>query len=189
MSLALDARQRAMLQEMGITIWQTPQRTPDAHATAVTRRAAAAPVQTPVHAPQAVPQAPAPSAMAALAATVAAGNVEVLLRAPAALYPGARADATPAELGKGWLVVIETATPDEPLAGESGKLLDNMLRAMQLHLHPRTFACVLERNPGTGAASDAAQPVQATLAQALADLRPAMVLVLGLGAARAVLDS
>ncbi len=197
MSLALDARQRAMLQEMGITIWQTPQRTPDAHATAVTRRAAAAPVQTPAHAPQAVPQAPETAAMSApaapfaapVAASVAAGHVDVLLRAPVALYPGARADATPAELGNGWLVVIETATTDEPLAGESGKLLDNMLRAMQLHLHPRTFACVLERNPGTGAASDAAQPVQATLAQALAELRPAMVLVLGLGAARAVLDS
>lgn len=198
MSLALDARQRAMLQEMGITIWQTPQRTPDAQSTAVTRRAAAVPVQTPAHAPQAVPQAPAPSVRqstaqapetVAMAAPVAAGNVDVLLRAPVALYPGARADATPAGLGNGWLVVIETATPDEPLAGESGKLLDNMLRAMQLHLHPRTFACVLERNPGTGAASDAAQPVQATLAQALAELRPAMVLVLGLGAARAVLDS
>ena len=109
------------------------------------------------------------------------------LRAPQPLYPQADAAKTPKELGSGWLVVFETATPDEPFGGDSGKLLDNMLRAMRLHLHPRTFACVLERSaPGQDINTAA---LNADLAQTLAELQPAMVLILGLGAARATLGN
>ena len=110
------------------------------------------------------------------------------LRAPQPLYPQADAAKTPKELGSGWLVVFETATPDEPFGGDSGKLLDNMLRAMQLHLHPRTYACVLERSVPGGQEINT-QAVNADLAQTLAELQPAMVLILGLGAARATLGN
>lgn len=217
MSLQLDARQRAMLQEMGITIWQpaekAPARTPvsksalshessaprhSATNTAVLNPPVAAPLQAPVAAPAPAPvvaraapahPAPAPSTSANAAA---AGNGSQL-RAPQLLYPNVDASQTPAGLGSSWLVILETATPDEPFGGDSGKLLDNMLRAMQLHRHPRTYACVLARNnPADGGGGGGAQGearAETTLTQAIAELRPDMVLILGLGAARAILDS
>ena len=78
----------------------------------------------------------------------------------------------------------DPATPAEPLGGDAGRLLDNMLRAMQLHRHPRVFLAALERSaPGTEASAD----IPATLADAVAQLQPAMVLVLGHVAARAAL--
>ena len=207
MSLQLDARQRAMLQEMGITLWQPapkPAAAPVAQARpapAIARVAAAsdtavmdAPVIERDSAPQARQQ-PRPAVQrpaAPVAAPVArmdesASAATASLRAPQPLYPQADAAKTPKELGSGWLVVFETATPDEPFGGDSGKLLDNMLRAMRLHLHPRTFACVLERSaPGQDINTAA---LNADLAQTLAELQPAMVLILGLGAARATLGN
>ncbi|WP_309827849.1 uracil-DNA glycosylase family protein [Paracidovorax wautersii] len=111
-----------------------------------------------------------------------------MLHSSVAVYPSADPAGTPAELGAGWLVVLESATPAEPLAGDAGKLLDNMLRAMRLHRHPRTLVATLERpQPGSSAAAGA-EPA-AALAHTLATARPAMVLLLGLGAARAVLGS
>lgn len=80
--------------------------------------------------------------------------------------------------------MAESMTPTEPLGGEAGRLLDNMLRAMQLHRHPRVFLAALERSaPGTEASAD----IPAALADAVAQLQPAMVLVLGHVAARAAL--
>ncbi|WP_226858250.1 uracil-DNA glycosylase family protein [Diaphorobacter aerolatus] len=123
----------------------------------------------------------------------AAAPATSVLRAPQPLYPDADAAATPAELGSGWLVVFETTTPDQPFGGDSGKLLDNMLRAMRLHLHPRTFACVLERSAPGGAQSQQqdfhTDAVKAALAHVLDELQPSMVLILGLGAARATLGN
>ncbi len=111
----------------------------------------------------------------------------LLLRLPMALYPQADPATTPAELGTGWLVLLESPTPAEPLAGDSGQLLDNMLRALRLHRHPRCFVATLSQpQPGRPAEGE---PPAAGLQQALTTLRPAMVLVLGLGAARVVLGS
>lgn len=204
MSLQLDARQRAMLQEMGITLWQaaptaavaSPTQRPGSVGTSVLERPPAHPqpatpdARTPATSQQPQPAAPnratthtpthtsAPTPVTAPAAQ---------LRAPTLLYPDADAASAPPELGNGWLVIFETPTPDEPLGGDAGRLLDNMLRAMQLHRHPRVHACVLERGTGTGA--DTPQSVQAALAQTLSELRPSMALILGLGAARATLDN
>ena len=207
MSLQLDARQRAMLQEMGITLWQPapkPAAAPVAQARpapAVARAAAGsntAVMDTPDIERESAPQArqqprpaiqrpAAPVSAPAARMDESAPAVTASLRAPQPLYPQADAAATPKELGSGWLVVFETATPDEPFGGDSGKLLDNMLRAMRLHLHPRTFACVLERSaPGQDINTAA---LNADLAQTLAELQPAMVLILGLGAARATLGN
>src|SRR6218665_2857027 len=55
------------------------------------------------------------------------------LHAAQALSPAADPAQTPAGLGSGWLIVAESLTPAEPLGGAAGRLLDNMLRAMQLH--------------------------------------------------------
>jgi len=190
MSLDLDARQRAMLQEMGITIFAAPARTA-AHPAPPARAA------QPAHAPSPPPSvtqrgdtaaAPPPAApRAAVAAAPAPGaRTEpgtLLLHPVVPLYPQADPAATPPELGSGWLILLESPTPQAPLAGDMGRLLDNMLRAMRLHLHPRCMAATLQR-AGPGAQGT---PVAEGLAPLLATQRPAMVLLLGLNAARAVL--
>lgn len=204
MSLSLDTRQRAMLQEMGVTVWAPAEAAvapvppiaaavaaAPAGATAV-RPAAPPPASTPT-APAPTP-GPAPSAQraattppvpaATAAAPASAAATALTLHAPQALYPSADPSGTPAGLGGGWLIVAETATPADPLAGDAGRLLDNMLRAMQLHRHPRVFLAALERAaPGSGGDTD----IPTRLAQAVATLQPSMVLVLGHVAARAAL--
>ena len=119
----------------------------------------------------------------------ASGQVLPALRlhAPQALYPAADPAATPAELGGGWLIVTESLSAAEPLKGDAGRLLDNMLRAMRLHRHPRTFVATLNRH-APGLTAEGLEPA-AGLQQALQTLRPSLVLVLGLGAARVVLGS
>src|SRR6218665_1298235 len=99
---------------------------------------------------------PAPARHGDAAAPPAAGATPVALtfgalklHAAQALYPAADPAQTPAGLGSGWLIVAESLTPAAPLGGAAGRLLDNMLRAMQLHRHPRVFLAALER-PGPG---------------------------------------
>lgn len=213
MSLDLDARQRAMLAEMGITVWQPaapavtvppaaepaapgsvpvaaplPASTPRADAApASVRPAPAAERSHPSAAPSPAP-VPLPPAVAGPAQRPQdAAGPALRLHAPLALYPQADPAATPVELGSGWLVVAESAAPEAPLTGDAGKLLDNMLRAMRLHRHPRTHFAAVER-AAPGASADAQEAAEA-LQGAIATLRPAMVLVLGLSAARAVLGS
>ncbi|MDA8456472.1 hypothetical protein M4R22_17050 [Acidovorax sp. GBBC 3334] len=202
MSLDLDPRQRAMLAEMGITVWQpATEPAPAATAPAAIAAGGAATGAPAAHLPPAQPRAPlvpaaaraapvpAQPAAPAVPRTPDAGAGPALrLHAPQPLYPQADPAATPAELGAGWLVVAESAAPDAPLTGDAGKLLENMLRAMRLHRHPRTFFAAVERatpGPAEAAAADVADALQA----AIAALRPSMVLVLGLSAARAVLGS
>ncbi|MEG0114260.1 MAG: uracil-DNA glycosylase family protein [Comamonas sp.] len=113
------------------------------------------------------------------------------------VYPDA---AQPGAQG-GWLILLEPPanplplTPDQKpgpgsaqtaLQGDAAKLLDNMLRALNLQQHPRVYSAALHR-----AAPDAdlskAEPVQPALQALLQQLRPDCVLVLGLASARAVL--
>ena len=188
-----------MLQEMGVTVWG-PSPAQDAIAQPpATASAAPAPVAAAAMAPpRAQPQAPSPApaerppahttsrSAPPAPAPVTTGTAAPALRPhpPQALYPTADPAQTPAGLGRGWLIVAESVTPTEPLGGDAGRLLDNMLRAMQLHRHPRVFLAALERSaPGTEASAD----IPATLADAVAQLQPAMVLVLGHVAARAAL--
>ena len=196
MSLHLDARQRAMLQEMGVTVWGPPPATPaPPAAAAVEARLPAAPQAAPlpapapvVAAPRSAPPPPAaprtPPASQQAAPAAGPGAPALLLHAPRALYPTADPAQTPTGLGSGWLIVAESPTPADPLGGDAGRLLDNMLRAMQLHKHPRVYFAALERPaPGT----EASAHIPGTLADAVATLQPAMVLVLGHVAARAAL--
>lgn len=253
MSLHLDARQRAMLQEMGIALWlpqpaaRPPQPAPatrparpvlagapvpgaaaDAAVAAAVvdagaqpERAAAPPTPppqprtadairpaTPPAARPAAPRSP-PGAPATSRAGAAADTLPPTLYVHTlqVLYPQADAQQTPPELGTGWLVVTETLPPTTPHAAAARKLLDNMLRALRLHLHPRVFLLALERpapHAATAAAASApaAAPsvpeasapsllasadIPATLAAAVAELQPAMVLLLGLLPARVAL--
>ncbi len=150
MSLNLDARQRAMLQEMGVTVWtraetaalQAPAAPPPAAAAVplpATAPLPAAPAMAqPISAPAArahtAPASAAPAAPAGLGAPGAAPALR--LHAPQLLYPTADPAQTPPGLGAGWLIVTEGIAAADPLGGDAGKLLDNMLRAMQLHRHP-----------------------------------------------------
>lgn len=188
-----------MLQEMGVTVWgpspaQDAIAQPPATASAAPAPVAAAAMAPPRAQPQAPSPAPAerpPAHTTSRSAPPAPAPVTTGTAAPAlrlhpaqALYPTADPAQTPAGLGRGWLIVAESVTPTEPLGGDAGRLLDNMLRAMQLHRHPRVFLAALERSaPGTEAGAD----IPATLADAVAQLQPAMVLVLGHVAARAAL--
>ena len=206
MSLDLDPRQRAMLQEMGVQVWwpaadqalaaeaSAPSLAPSPALPATASRSqAGAPSST---APMAPPVAPAPARAAPPPLPPAVGNVLAeagdaavapppwALRAPQPLFPQADPAQTPANLGAGWLLVAEDAGGSDPFAGEAGRLLHNMLHALRLHRHPRVFLCTL-RAP---ALADAAPAVGAdALAAALAAVQPSVVLVMGRVAARAVL--
>ena len=171
--LNLDARQRAMLEEMGVPVWW-PEAVPEPATPAPpsvstsalrpvcapsaghpNRPAVSAPPAAPTAAPVAM-QAPAArplpaTATATATATTAASpaaprpaNTAALpgasgasgtwsLQAPQPLFPHADPQHTPAALGAGWLVVVEGRAGSDPLAGDAGRLLENMLRALQLH--------------------------------------------------------
>ena len=211
MSLDLDPRQRAMLQEMGVQVWwpaadhtlaappAEPSPTPSVAQPATTpRNPSGAPSRTTPMAPQVVP-APArtapPQAHAASPAPAGAGNAAAAafpwaLRAPQQLFPQADPAHTPANLGASWLLVAEDTGSSDPFAGEAGRLLYNMLQALRLHRHPGVFFCALQ---APGSADPVPAPVTGTatcadaLASAMAAVQPNVVLVMGRVAARAVL--
>ncbi len=206
----LDNMLRAMLQEMGVTVWTRAETTAPLAPAAMQPVTVAVPATAPLPAAPAIaqppampvaqpspapaaraPAAPAPAAPAAPAGLGAPGAAPALrLHAPQLLYPTADPAQTPPGLGAGWLIVTEGIAAADPLGGDAGKLLDNMLRAMQLHRHPRVFVAALERPaPGARTAEGAAAPadVAAALAEVVTTLQPALVLVLGHVAARAAL--
>ncbi|KQM78742.1 uracil-DNA glycosylase family protein [Xylophilus sp. Leaf220] len=195
MGLDLDPRQRAMLQEMGVTVWQPVQRAPaDAsaevpaapHESPAARVAppppsaavAAAPPPVPVAARTADRAAPA---AAPLPAPAPAADADTPLLGPWRALHAATADAGDLPV---WLVVAECPEGDL-LAGDAGRLLDNMLRAAQLHRQARVVGAVLSRG-GTLAPAEAV-PVADGLQQALAEHRPALVLAMGRLAAQTLL--
>lgn len=162
MSLQLDARQRAMLKEMGVHVWlpgtafavQPAAPAPAAQAEPQPVTAAPlAPVPTPaaVRRPppvQAPESAAAPSASAPVLPAVVGDTpstwpalVERVAQCQACgLHAGRthcvlREDATPAQAD--WLVVVDPPEEDEErarnaVAGDAAVLLDNMLKAMGL---------------------------------------------------------
>ena len=186
-----------MLQEMGVTVWASRPATPPGPAA---QTAASSPVSAQVPAPAAaapVLPRPAPSPRGAQTAQ-AAGIPRVAppatapptptstlkLHAAQALYPAADPAQVPTDLGGAWLIVAESAHPEAPLSGDAGRLLDNMLRAMQLHRHPRVYLAALARSSPQAQASD---DIPSRLADTVATLQPAVVLLLGHVAARMAL--
>ena len=116
------------------------------------------------------------------------------------VYPHAPQHVQSAQQG-GWLILMEPpANPallspaqkpsadsaQTALQGDAARLLDNMLRALQLQEKPRVFSAALHRAPPDADLTHA-QPLQPALEAVLRELRPDCVLVLGLASARAVL--
>ncbi len=158
MPLALDARQRAMLQEMGVHVWlagtdaavaapgaghasgTASARLASTHAPPASRAATAPPVAAPAST-HAAPAVPAQAAVVLQA--VGGANWSELQQAAAhcqacSLCAGrSRTTLSPGSGGADWMVVGDP--PDEaedaaghPFAHEAGVLLDNMLAALGL---------------------------------------------------------
>ena len=254
MTLELDARQRAMLDEMGVKVWW-PTSVPaaveseaEAEASALDGKSAGrpaspgatetrgrttsmpprspavqpsslSPATSPASAPpgtRAMPPAATSTASTASAKAASAtgaassssppGNV-VLIGAPQRLYDDARAGADTAQ--GGWLVVADMAPePDgrhgAPFAGDAGRLLDNMLRALQLHRGEqpvylmRTYrgsttdaasAAAATSDAATGAPANAISTFASHFAAQARALAPRVVLAMGPLAAQALFDS
>jgi len=196
-TLQLDARRRAMLDEMGVKVWwPMPEVPAPAAAPAPVEAAeiAAAPVAAPRERPAAdiPPAAPvaAPAPAPRPAAVPLAQGAAVLVEAPRRLYAEAGADAAQG----GWLVVADMPPEadgrhGEPFAGDAGKLLDNMLRALRLHdgatpVHlMRTHRGVAAGRPGSP------QPLGEAFAAHAAALAPRVVLAMGPLAAQSLMQS
>jgi DNA polymerase len=194
MSLDLDKRQRAMLREMGIRLWQ-----PQPSATEV------AAVVTPVNAPKAsvstpslqppMASMPAPD-VPAQASTTGNSNSssDWTLGEARAIYAKPVADhgktAVPGAAAR-WLLLIETppgATDADPLAGDTGKLLDNMLRAAGLHQSASAVYVPVSRLADPAKVGNAT-PLDAVLAELLKAEKPDVILIMGRLAAQALLQS
>ena len=183
MSLELDKRQRAMLREMGIRLWQPPGAASEAAApppAAAVRPAAPPPAPTPS-------VVTAPSGGSAQGAPTATGSVWTLGAARAVYEPAAGASAR-------WLLLIETPADSaaaDPLAGDTGKLLDNMLRAAGLPNSARAAWVPVQRlvsaaGPDSGEPGPALQISLSALVQAE---KPDVLLIMGRLAAQALLQT
>ena len=187
MSLELDKRQRAMLREMGIRLWQAPGAAAELP---VAARAAARPA-----APAPVPSAPTlvaasvatPAADTPEAAPASAGTAWALGAARPLYEPAAGATVR-------WLLLLETSADSaatDPLAGDTGKLLDNMLRAAGLpHSARAAWAPVSRQATVAGPhASESAGPLQDSLKALVQAEKPDVLLIMGRLAAPALLQS
>jgi DNA polymerase len=211
MSLDLDKRQRAMLREMGVRIWQplTPPAPAAPEAVVVEPEIAIDFVAARAHTEPATGDfaenkplvAPAPAQPASVRplhaapatptpqpeARAGSGAASWRLGEAQALY----AEAAHAE-GARWLVLAETpaaalqAEPFHPFEGDAGKLLGNMLRAARLNQAGSVLLAPLARLTASG---PAAAGLSAALSALVASAQPDVVLVMGRLAAQALLQS
>ncbi len=204
--LSLDKRQRAMLKEMGVQVWQPlaktlpqpavmptaapAQKAPlsaiDSEAARPETQAAPRTIDTQkqvFQAPKEVAPAPrAPSNAFSTTSGTGAWRIGKLqtLYAPQSVASAAR-----------WLVLIESPAsalqePFNPFDGDAGKLLDNMLRAAHLHTAGSALLAPLVRANNAG---DSGGDLTAQLADVMASAHADVVLVMGRLAAQAVLQS
>ena len=201
-TLKLDARQRAMLDEMGVKVWWPMPEVAEAAPVAVEAAAVAEPPpavrEREPSVAEAPAAAPAPAARPVAAVPVArrtapallAQGAAVLVGAPRRLYAGAAAEAAKG----GWLVVADMPPEadgrhGEPFAGDAGKLLDNMLRALKLH-DGRTPVHLMRTHRGVGAGQPGSpRPMDEAFAEHAAALAPSLVLAMGPLAAQSLMQS
>ncbi|MDI3382061.1 uracil-DNA glycosylase family protein [Xenophilus aerolatus] len=194
MTLVLDARQRAMLEEMGVKVWlptarhapvPVPEAPPpdDAPApVAAPEVRPVAPAPAPAPAPVVASPRPAPTAPAvpATATAAASGASDLRIATPQALYAGDGRGAT-----GGWLVVADMPPGADgrhgaPLAGDAGRLLDQMLRALQLHTGTAPVHLVRAHRAVAGApAAEDDADFDAAFDAWAAPLAPRIVLAMG----------
>ena len=161
MTLDLDARQRAMLAEMGVRVWW-PEVAPEVAPAAISEsappveapsapvvvpaRVAPPPATAPVVAPVAAPRSPRPDGVdrmdwadlqAAVASCQACGLCQTRKRTVFGVGAAAPEGVAPQV---DWMIVGEAPGENEdlqgePFVGQAGKLLDNMLKACGLSRH------------------------------------------------------
>ena len=216
MSLDLDKRQRAMLREMGIRVWQPLPAAPvpaspasesaapasslgdGSEAAPVTVAAAArpagtgtgtgsssaqppraAPVPVPASSPEQVAERPVPGRVGAATAWHV-GPVR-------ALHEVGEGQTAPS--GPRWLLLMETADEaalTDPLAGDVGRLLANMLHAARLRGTAPVWLVPVARTPG---ASQTGAVLQGVLNALVAQYQPQVLLLMGRLVAQALLAS
>ena len=198
MSLDLDKRQRAMLREMGIRLWQpqpTTAEVADLVAPVGARKASVAmPTSTAVSAPG--PETPTQANTMANSNSNSAwslGEARALYVTPARPAADSGHPAAPGAAAR-WLLLTEAPTSAnevDPLAGDAGKLLDNMLRAAGLHQSASAVCVSLSRrlDPATAANTGNTAPLDAVLAGLFKAEKPDVVLIMGRLAAQALLQS
>lgn len=193
--MSLDARQRAMLREMGVRVWQ-PSDAPTAAAPAAppasegsaaptaqaapTRPAAAAPTASAASAAPATPRA-APAAKAAQAPAPAEASAHGWqVGALQALHQSGEGESSPhSDAGARWLLLVEQRHDDG--SGDAQRLLQAMLRAARLHQGSQVWLAPLQRTEQVG--------VVQGLEQALADTEPDLVFIMGRLSAQALLET
>ncbi len=209
MSLDLDERQRAMLAEMGIRLFTPVMALPGA---APAPTAARAPV------PAAVRPQPVNQAVPAPAAPVPATATGTLRERPAGVadmdWPALREAVAGCQACKlcerrrntvfgvgdeqaDWLIVGEAPGENEdiqgePFVGQAGKLLDNMLRALQLDRHNRVFiANVLKCRPPGNRNPEPEEVAQCEpfLRRQVELLQPKIILAMGRFAVQSLLQT
>ena len=216
-TLRLDARQRAMLDEMGVKVWWPVPPEPEIEIEAEPEAPVAAdsgmpdmpegpplelderdrsydapPPPSPRPAPAPVARPVAAPAPRPVAAPPVAQGAAVLVEAPCRLYAD-KADATALVQG-GWLVVADMPPEadgrhGEPFAGDAGRLLDNMLRALKLH-DGRTPVHLMRTHRGVAAGQPGSpQPIDAAFDAHAAALAPSIVLAMGPLAAQSLMQS
>ena len=204
--MSLSRRQRAMLKEMGVLVWQ-PLAKADAKATSET-------TTTPPAALAAKPDA-IDSGAARARIQRAAGTFDTQnepFQAPRTVAESAHPSASPnawrvgqlqtlyaeSALGSGvrWLILLESPASAlqegfNPFEGDAGKLLDNMLRAAKLHTAGAAMLAPLVRGQGTGGGlgSELKSELTSELEGIFASAQAAVVLVMGRLAAQALLQS
>lgn len=200
-TLELDRRQRAMLEAMGVPVWlPEPPLAEDRPVAAAVEKPAVARA-TALAASPALPPAARPTARAA----VGTHAPHRMLTEPRLLFDQIDPAAAPAGLGAGWLIVAEPAPAPvptgggagaDPFAGDAGRLLSNMLRAMRLHRHPRVYLTTLvpagampPDGDGMPGSDDGALTLAQRLDAVIAVTQPSMVLVMGRVAAQALLQT
>jgi DNA polymerase len=210
MTLQLDARQRAMLAEMGVRLFD-PAPAEAAAVEAVSTETARAP-QAPV--PRPTPVAPAPVATASpaglpervrapLSGPVADMDWDTLTETVAACQAcGLCHSRRHTVFGVGdrqadWLVVGEAPgemedLQGEPFVGPAGQLLDNMLRAIGLGRHENVYLTnVLKCRPPANRNPEPAEVAQCEpyLRRQVALLQPKIILAMGRFAVQSLLGS
>ena len=198
--LNLDRRQRAMLKEMGVQVWQP---LPLAAVTPV-----AQPMVQVVAAPPAASMAINSGAISTRIqeATGTLDTKKQPFQVPKVAPKAEKAPSSAWRIGKlqtlytpsspanaaRWLILIESPDsalqePFNPFEGDAGKLLDNMLRAAKLHTAGAAMLAPLVR--GQGAAGNLPAELVAELAEVFTSAKADVVLVMGRLAAQALLQS
>ena len=210
MSLQLDARQRAMLEEMGVRVWQPEPpggEVDDAPPSPPRGGVAAEPAAgVAVARPASVARAAPVSLPRALPAEIAAMDWDALQQAVAGCQAcGLCKSRKNTVFGVGdrqarWLVVGEAPGENEdlqgePFVGQAGQLLDNMLKAVGLNRQARGeqgvyIANVLKCRPPANRNPQPEEVLQCEpyLRRQVALLQPQIILALGRFAAQSLLQ-